>query len=147
MPQPNKEELKKKRSGGPKPTYDPKKIMDEMEAWVEKEDSIAFVAFCYDNKYLPGLIWRLCQENEDFEDCYMLVKMKLAERRERLMNANLLNYGSWNRYQKMYDPFLDKAEEADKDKDAARKKGIAELEQANLVKLAQMAAEGKITQQ
>jgi hypothetical protein len=47
----------------------------------------------------------------------------------------------------MYDPFLDKAEEADKDKDAARKKGIAELEQANLVKLAQMAAEGKITQQ
>jgi hypothetical protein len=63
------------------------------------------------------------------------------------MNNDLLNYGAWNRYQRGYDPFLAKDEDEKEDKDAARRKGIAQAEQMNLVMLAKLAAEGKIAQE
>ncbi len=92
------------------------------------------------------MIWRLEKESEDFSYAYTITRLKLAERRERLMNHNLLNYGAWQRYQRGYDPFLAKDEEEKDDKDAARKKGIVETEQINLVMLAKLAADGKISQ-
>lgn len=142
----NKQELLERRKPGRPREYDANKIADELKEWVKDEDSINFAQFCADRGYLPGLIWRLEKESQDFSDAYTLAKLKLAERRERYLNADQLNYGAFQRYQSGYDPFLTKAEDEEKDKDAHRRKGIVESEQANLVALARMAAEGKISQ-
>lgn len=142
----SKAQLLQRRKPGRPREYDAEKIADELLEWVKDEESINFVQFCADRGYLPSLIWRLEKENEDFSYAYTIAKMKLAERRERYLNAEQLNYGAYQRYQAGYDPFLCKAEDEEKDKDAARRKGIVESEQTNLVLLAQMAAEGKISQ-
>src|SRR5690242_6312159 len=114
----NKAQLLKKRKPGRPREYDPDQIADEMIEWVKDEESINMAQFCADRGYLPTLIWRLEKENEDFCYAYTITKLKLAERRERLMNADLLNYGSWQRYQRGYDPFLAKDEDDKDDKDA-----------------------------
>ncbi len=146
MPQPSKAQMLEKRKAGRPRVYDPEKIIQEMKEWVKEEESINFAGFCADRGYLPGLIWRLEQEDEEFGNAYILVKMKLAERRERLLNAEMLNYGTFQRYQSGYDPFLSRSEDEEKDKDATRKKGVVENEQANLFLLAKLAADGKISQ-
>ena len=145
MGKPKAEMLKKKIPGRPR-QYDPEVIAKELLEWVKDEDSINFVGFCADRGYLPSLIWRLDQEFEVFSEAYQIAKMKLAERRERFLNAEYLNYGAYQRYQSYYDPFLYKSETAEKDKDAERRKGVAECEQANLFALAKLAADGEISQ-
>ncbi len=142
----SKIELLAKRKPGRPREYDAEKIAKELMEWSKDEESINIAQFCADRGYLPGLIWRLEKESEDFSDAYTLARLKLAERRERLLNNNLLNYGSWQRYQRDYDPFLAKAEKEEKDEDAARRKGIVESEQMNLVMLAKLAAAGEIAQ-
>jgi len=137
--------LEKRKSGRPR-EYDAEKIASEMLEWSRHEESINIAQFCADRGYLPGLIWRLEKESEEFSYAYTITRLKLAERRERLMNNNLLNYGAWQRYQRGYDPFLAKDEDDKEDKDAARKKGIVETEQMNLVMLARLAASGEISQ-
>lgn len=141
-----KKDLLAKRKAGRPRTYDPDKIAEELLDWKDDEESINFAQFCADRGYLPTLIWRIEKESEEFSNAYTITKLKLAERRERLMNANMLNYGSWQRYQRGYDPFLDKSEEEKEDKEASRKKGIIDSQQVNLVMLAKMAGEGKISQ-
>lgn len=143
---PNKSQILSKRKVGRPREYDAMKIAEELKEWVKDEDSINIAQFCADRGYLPALIWRLELESEDFSDAYTLARLKLAERRERLMNNDMLNYGAWQRYQRGYDPFLARDEGDKEDKDAARRKGIVEAEQMNLVMLAKMAAEGKIAQ-
>ncbi len=144
-----KEALMAKRVcvGGRPKVYDEQKIMEEMREWVKKEDSINFSQFCADRGYHNSLIWKLEKENEEFQHCYDLVKMKLAERRERLVNAELLNYGAWNRYQRKYDPFLNKHETDLEIADSERKKGVKDAETTNLFLLAKIVSEGKIKQE
>lgn len=142
----SKTELLSKRKPGRPREYDAEKIAQELIEWSKDEESINIAQFCADRGYLPGLIWRLEKESEDFSYAYTLARLKLAERRERLMNNNLLNYGAWQRYQRGYDPFLAKDEKQEKDEDAERRKGIVESEQMNLVMLAKMAAAGEISQ-
>lgn len=142
----SKAQLLEKRKAGRPREYDAQKIADELLAWSKDEESINIAQFCADRGYLPGLIWRLEKESEEFSFAYTITRLKLAERRERLMNNNLLNYGAWQRYQRGYDPFLAKDEDDKENKDAARKKGIVETEQMNLFLLAKLAAEGKILQ-
>lgn len=137
--------LEKRKAGRPR-EYDVDKIAEELMAWAKEEDSINIAQFCADRGYLPALIWRLEKESEDFAYAYTISRLKLAERRERLMNHDMLNYGSWQRYQRGYDPFLAKDEDEKEDKDAVRKKGIVETEQTNLFLLAKLAADGKISQ-
>ena len=143
---PNKAQILQKRKPGRPREYDAEKIAKELMDWCQDEESINMAQFCADRGYLPGLIWTLDKESEDFSYAYTIARLKLAERRERLLNNNLLNYGAWQRYQRGYDPFLAKDEEEKDDKDADRKKGIVETEQMNLVMLAKMAASGQISQ-
>ena len=143
---PPKAKLLEKRKGGRPRVYDENKIAQELIEWSKDDDSINIAGFCADRGYHPNLIWRLEKESEDFSHAYTIVRMKLAERRERLLNGNRLNYGAWQRYQRGYDPFLAKDENEKDDKDAARKKGIAETEQTNLFMLAKLAAGGQISQ-
>ena len=146
MASPSKAKILEKRKAGRPREYDSNVIAEELLEWSKDEESINIAQFCADRGYLPGLIWRLELESEDFSYAYTIARMKLAERRERMMNNNLLNYGAWQRYQRGYDPFLAKDEDDKEDKDAARKKGIVETEKMNLVMLAKMAAEGQISQ-
>lgn len=141
-----KEQMIKKRKAGRPREYCPEKMAEELTKWVKEEDSISMAQFCAERGYMPELIWRLNQESEEFSEAYTLARLRLAERRERHLNNNLLNYGAWQRYQRMYDPFLAKDEEDEKDKDAARRKGIVQAEQMNLVRLAKLAADGSIAQ-
>lgn len=143
---PTKSQLLEKRKAGRPREYDAQKIAEELLEWSKDEESINIAQFCADRGYLPTLIWRLEKESEEFSNAYIISRLKLAERRERLMNNNLLNYGAWQRYQRGYDPFLSKDEEEKDDKDAARKKGVVETEQTNLFLLAKLAADGKISQ-
>jgi hypothetical protein len=143
---PSKAQILEKRKAGRPREYDAQKIADELIEWSKDEESINIAQFCADRGYLPGLIWRLEKESEDFSYAYTIARLKLAERRERLMNNNLLNYGAWQRYQRGYDPFLEKDEDSKDDKDAARKKGIVETEHMNLFMLAKLASDGKILQ-
>lgn len=145
MPHLKHQLLAKRKAGRPR-VYDSEKIAEELREWVKDENSINFAQFCADRGYLPALIWRLEKESEDFSDTYTLCKLKLAERRERWLNQDMLNYGAFQRYQRGYDQFLEREEDAKDDKDAARRKGIVESEQMNLVMLAKMASEGKISQ-
>lgn len=107
-------------SGRPR-EYDPELIAKQLDEWVEKEDSINFVGFCSQYKYLPDLINRMSKENKAFSDAYKNAKVSLASRRERLMNQGKLNYGSFHRYQSVYDPFLHTHEEEIKDRDSERR--------------------------
>ncbi len=143
---PSKAQLLEKRKGGRPREYDAEKIAQEMMTWSKDEDSINIAQFCADRGYLPCLIWRLEKESEDFSYAYTITKMKLAERRERYLNNNMINYGSWQRYQRGYDPFLAKDEDDKEDKDATRRKGVVEAEHMNLFLLAKLAGEGKISQ-
>lgn len=127
--------------------FDPAIIIEEMLQWAKKEDSLVFAGFCAEHGYMPELIWKFCQQIKEFEEAYVITKMYLAERRERHMNNDQLNYGAWARYQKWYDPFLSKHEDEEADKDMERKKGVANQEKANLFLLAKMAAEGTIKQE
>lgn len=143
---PTKAQLLEKRKVGRPREYDAEKIAEELLEWSKNEESINIAQFCADRGYLPGLIWRLEKESDDFSYAYTITRMKLAERRERLMNNDLLNYGAWHRYQRGYDPFLAKDEDDKDDKDAARKKGVVEAEHMNLFLLAKLAGDGKISQ-
>lgn len=143
---PTKAQMLAKRKGGRPRIYYADKIAEELLEWVKSEDAINMAQFCSDRGYIPELIWRLDKESEDFSHSYTITKLKLAERRERLLNADMLNYGSFQRYQRGYDPFLARSEEDKEEKDAARRKGIVESEQSNLFLLAKIAAEGKISQ-
>lgn len=135
-----------KRTVGRPREYDPLIVAKQILEWSADENSINIAQFCALNGYVPMLLWRLERENDDFNYAYTIAKLRLAERRERLLNSNELNYGSFQRYQSCYDPFLDKFEEDKLDKEATRKKGIAQQEQTNLVLLAKLASQGKITQ-
>ncbi len=128
------------------PKYNPAVIAKQLLEWVEDEESINFVGFCCLYGYLPSLIWRIEKENQEFSDAYTFAKMKLAERRERMLNENQLNYGAWLRYQRTYDPFLDRDETEREEKEAARKRGVVETDHKNLFLLAKIAAQGQITQ-
>ncbi len=142
----SKAELLARRKPGPKRIYDPIKIAEELLEWVDDDDSLNFVQFCGDHGYLPGLIWRLDKESTEFSEAYAIAKMKLAARRERHLNAEIMNYGAYQRYQALYDPFLRRDETDEKDADAKRQKGIKDSEQMNLIQLAKLAADGKISQ-
>lgn len=143
---PTKAQLLEKRKAGRPREYDAEKIANELLEWSKDEESINIAQFCADRGYLPGLIWRLEKESEDFSYAYTIARLKLAERRERFLNHDALNYGAWQRYQRGYDPFLAKDEDDKDDKDASRRKGVVETEQMNLFMLAKLASEGKISQ-
>jgi len=139
--------VKAKRPRGRPKEYDYTVVMKELDEWSKLDDSINIVGFCASHGYLADVIRRMIRDYEDFENTYLLAKMRLADRREKLLNSEKLNYGSWNRYQKMFDPFLDKFEEKEKDRDMKRK--MASLKQDDIVNLATMAklfADGKICQ-
>lgn len=126
--------------------YDRSLIILEMMDWVKKEDSINFASFCFDYGYQPSLIWRLDREDDEFHDAYTLAKLKLAERRERQLNAEMMHYSAYMRYQRSYDAFLARSEEEEKDREAIRRQNLTKAEQQNLVLLAKMAGEGKLAQ-
>jgi hypothetical protein len=143
---PAKEPVKKDKVQGKNRTFDVNLLAEEIVDWASREDSINFSQFCADRGYLPSLIWQYNKDYEVFSRAYMIAKMKLAERRERMLNNNILNYGTFQRYQAAYDPFLRQFETEVKDEDAARAKGIAMTEKENFVLLAKLANQGQISQ-
>lgn len=125
---------------------DPVIIAEELLDWSSEEDSISIASFCAERGYTYSLIRRLSDQSIEFEDLYDIVKMQIAERRERLLNANLLDRSAYNRYQALYDPFLNVYENDEKDKDAKRKLGIQEHDHQDVLELIKKLKEGEISQ-
>ena len=126
--------------------YDHYIIAEELLDWSLNEDAISIAGFCAERGYLSELIWRFEIEFEEFSYAYHIAKMRLAERRERMLNEGVMHCATFQRYQGGYDPFLRKDEDNEKDKEAVRRRGIAEINHANLVELAKIMSEGKIKQ-
>lgn len=126
--------------------YDPYLLGEEMIEWSKEEDSINLCEFCADRGYSLNLIKRLQKEVPEFNNYIEIVKMQIAERRERYLNEGRLSVKAWDRCARMYDLFLDDHETQLEDRDAERKHGISNNNQLNLVMLAKMAAEGTISQ-
>jgi len=146
MPGQNKAQIMKRRLPAPPYKYDRKEVVEKMFKWAEKETSTIFVDFCFQEKIPRNAINTMVYESEEFADAYELVKMKLAERRERHLNREQMHVHAYNRYQACYDPFLHEHETKEKDLEAQRKKEQEAAAATNLVELAKMAAEGQICQ-
>lgn len=134
---------KKKKIG--KRIYDRDKLIAEMLEWSEDETAINFCSFCAEGGYLPSLIWRLENEDQDFADAYTICRMRLAARREALLNAEQMHCAAFTYYQRSYDPFLDKHKHEQADKDADRRQRQAEKNNINLAHIAKTMASSDVS--
>jgi hypothetical protein len=140
------DELSTRSKWGCPRKYDYELLAKEMIEWAKDEDSINLCEFCAERAYPHSLIRRLKKEIPAFSDAIEITKMQLAARRERFLNDGRLHARAWDRCARLYDLFLDDHETKLEDKDAERKRGIADRTELNLVALAKMAAEGSISQ-
>jgi hypothetical protein len=122
--------------GGPE-KYCTEKMIKEMEEWVKKESSINICGFCADYGYTYALFRSKVVNKQEFKDAYEIVRLRLAERRERLLNCDLLHSHAYNRYQSCYDPFIDTYEDEKKDQEAERKIKIAQAQPENTINLSE----------
>lgn len=123
------------RPGRPE-KYPTDKMIKELEEWVKREDSINICGFCADHGYSYELFRGKVMKNEDFKDLYEVVRLKLADRREKMLNSDLLHSHAYNRYQSCYDTFIDKYEDEKKDQEAERKIKIAQAQPKDTIDLA-----------
>jgi len=121
-----KRDVSSGKKGGRPVVHDPIKMAEQLLEWVEKDESINICGFCADNGYRATLIREKCKSSDEFKDAFEKARLRLAERRERYLNIDMLHTSSFGKYQSYYDPFLDRYEDKKKDQDARRKKEIAE---------------------
>jgi hypothetical protein len=128
------------------PKHDPAELSKTILEWADRDDSMSMAQFCVEYKIVPQRIWDYDKLYPDFHDAYELTKLTLAVRREAMLNCESLNYGAWMKSASMYDTFIRKHEEDVADAEAERRAGIAKEERMNLVQLAKLCSEGKISQ-
>ena len=87
---------------------------DALLEWCRRDDSIMLTKFCAEREIIADDIahWEL--NNTKFARALKLAKLNIAQRREQMVNSEQMNYGVYQRYQGMYDPFLTKFERAEK---------------------------------
>lgn len=127
--------------------YKPEEVAEQLLEWVQEEDSVTITAFCADYGYHMQYVDRWRTISPEFSYAFDIARMKIAERRERLHNTDLVKVAPYTRYQSLYDPFLQKHEREEKEFESKTKRSeLKEVNEANLVLLAKLASEGKITQ-
>ncbi len=97
--------------------YDTDVMAASLSDWAQKETSINLNAFCKEQKIHQKSIDDFCYRSENFAEELLRTRAILAERRERLLNVGLLNYGAWARTAADHDLFMNKFE---KEKEAYR---------------------------
>jgi hypothetical protein len=121
-----------KRKYSPSVRYDRDIICEQLKEWGEKDTSINLCEFCAVKGYLPSLLWSLEKSDEAFNRQFTLTKLRLAERRERMLNARKLDTGSFHRSQRSYDAFLKKDEDEKAERDAALRVKIEKQKNINV---------------
>ncbi len=115
--------------------YDMEQEAIAIEEWSKKESAINLVGFVCERDICPDYIYDWADRSEVFSQALKKAKARLAERRERLMNQNAINYGSFNRYQDIYDPFLKRHEDEKKNYEAYLKKAEEKSTQEITIKV------------
>lgn len=111
---------------GRPPEYDPEYYAEKIQEWVTKDSSWNIAGFCSEYDLYPELIYNFCERSKNFLSVYNKIKIKLAEKREKLVSLGKLHNKSYDRYQPMYDKFLHDYEEEKLDRAAERQKKAAE---------------------
>ncbi len=107
--------------GGRPRLYHPEEEAKAIDEWSKLDNSINLVGFCVYRDICPDYIYDWEKESTEFSQALKKAKARLADRREKMMNENKLNYGSFNRYQSVFDPFLYKHEDNLKAREAELK--------------------------
>ena len=95
--------------------YDREQIMEELIEWVKLEDSLNICGFAGPRFIEMDKFSLFARECEQFRRVYHSVKMIIGERREKMLNAKLLDASSYNRNAHTYDPFMRKTYYEDKE--------------------------------
>jgi hypothetical protein len=97
---------------------------EELQSWAILENSIMLTKFCANRCLFEEDISNFAANNSKFDKALKYAKMQIAARREEMTNKEQMNYGVYQRYQAMYDPFIHKHERAEKAYEAELKRQI-----------------------
>ena len=95
--------------------YDREKIMEELIEWVKLDDSLNICGFAGPRFIEIDKFSLFSRECEKFRRVYHSVKMIIGERREKMMNAKLLDANVYNRNAHTYDAFMRQTYHEDKE--------------------------------
>lgn len=120
-------------------TINPDKVAEQLLEWSHYPDSTNICHFCANRGITYGTLMNHVKKNEKLAYALEITYMRLADRREKMTNATDMQVKCWDRYQKMYDPFLNDFENKEDERKAKLAKNIAEASPFNLEMLKQMA--------
>ena len=108
--------------------YDIKKLTQNLNDWVRDTHNHDMLGWIEEYDVDPRLPSQWAANNEEFGEAWFKAKAKLAKRRNEMLCTGELPLPVWSRYQHNYDVLHAIENEALKDRDAARKKSVAESE-------------------
>lgn len=116
-----------KNRPGRKQIYDPEEEAKMLLEWSLKDTSIEILEYINDRPYCSTYLSDMARENPILSEALKKTKERIALRRSKLANKNELNYGIYQRYQKMYDTTLREHEREELEIEIDIKKRISEL--------------------
>ncbi len=102
-----------------RPPRDLIKLANDLIKWSLLHDSINLNGFCGQQNLAPSVFSRYARENEDFCLAYEEAKANLADRREKMLNAEMLHVKAYDLNACVYDHFL-KEERREQAKEASK---------------------------
>lgn len=108
-------------------------LAKSLDEWSRKPDSIELLDWVNENDLYPQIVSRLSKEDENFCEALKKTKSKIAARRTKLANEDIINYGIYQRYQGMYDHFLKEDERDEKEYEANLRRKVDEHNQKQQV--------------
>lgn len=107
FPKGNKYAVGNPNSGRPQ-VHDREKLAKELIEWAQLPDSINLNGFCCTRKppIAPSKIILFRNESNVFREAYETAKAFLAERREKMLNAETLHVKAYDLNATVYDEFL-----------------------------------------
>ena len=99
--------------------YDLKAEAKALLEWIERPENLRLVSFANERNFLSTYFKPWADEDEDFSYALQKAKDVLADRREKLANEGVLNYGIFQRSQLCYDHIQKTTEREEKAYDAS----------------------------
>lgn len=116
--------MKEKNPGGRPKKYDLTKEAKDLDNWSKNKDSYSLYEFTFHKDYLATELSKFASQSPEFSQSLKKAKERIVCNREQGVNANVYNYGLWNRNARVYDSILKLTEDEDLDAEARRKKDI-----------------------
>jgi len=126
--------------------YNKDEWAEKLYEWSKKDDAINLVGFCADNDIPSEYLSVWAKENDNFSQSLKIAKLKIAQRREKLVSEGKLYHGAWQRGAGVYDSILHTHEREEKKYEAEIKQALEKTNTENLIDLLKAINEGKLTQ-